>query len=389
MRTMQCLENVFATSPPKRRLRRMIPALLAAGTVALGASLTPLTVGSALAQPPTPIYLDTNYSFSLRAADLVSRMTTAEKVLQFRAERQYQSGIAPGIPRLGVDAYNYWNEAMHGVAHAGRVNGNVNLFNRGGYATEFPSPIAMGASWNRDLIRYAGSIVSDEGRAMSQNDNTGHGDGNYVPHKGLTYWTPTINMARDPRWGRSEESYSEDPYLTAEIAGQYVNGLQGDDPKYLKVAATPKHYLANDSENNRRWGTSNLTEQSLREYYTPAFADLLGPKYKSRSVMTAYNSIAVENAPASLDIEGLPNNSEAQGVPMSASRYSLETLARRTWGFQGAVVSDCGAVGDVYNSHRWIAPGTTTGIAQTEAAAWTLKAGLDLVCSGGEYANPA
>jgi beta-glucosidase-like glycosyl hydrolase len=310
-------------------------------------------------------YQDTALPFDVRAADLVSRMTRTEKIQQFRAERQYQAGIAPRISRLGVEPYNYWNEAMHGVAHAGRTS-VTNTFNKGGYATEFPSPIAMGASWNRSLILQAGTVVSDEGRAMSNFDNTGNAEG-YAPHKGLTYWTPTINLARDPRWGRGEESYSEDPYLTAQMAGQYVDGLQGNDPKYLKVASTPKHFFANHSENDRRYGSEVVTEREMREYYTSAFADLLGPAHRARSLMTSYNAV--------------------NDIPSSANRFALETMVRRTWGFTGTVTSDCGAITDVHVNHRYTPADLGTAVTQTQAVAYTLKAGTDLDCSGGDYAG--
>ncbi|MDR1790659.1 MAG: glycoside hydrolase family 3 C-terminal domain-containing protein [Propionibacteriaceae bacterium] len=296
-------------------------------------------------------------------------MTRDEKIQQFRAERQYQSGIAPRIARLGVEPYNYWNEAMHGVAHAGRTTGaNITTFNMGGWATEFPSPIAMAASWDRDLIEAAGDIVSTEGRIMSNYNNT-NSEG-YAPHKGLTYWTPTINMARDPRWGRTEETWGEDPYLTGNMAGAYADGLQGHDATYLKVAATPKHYFANNSENDRRWASEEVSEREIREYYTWAFADLAA-NHQTRSLMTAYNAV--------------------NGVPMSASEYSLETLARRTWGFTGTVVSDCGAVGDVYasNKHAFAPAELGHAASNAEAVAYTLKAGTDLACSGGEYALSA
>ncbi|MDR1294499.1 MAG: hypothetical protein LBK59_06015, partial [Bifidobacteriaceae bacterium] len=338
--------------------------LAVAGLQALGAA----PVSPAEADAGDVPYLDTSLPFEVRAADLVSRMTQAEKIQQFRAERQYVNGIAPAISRLGVPAYNYWNEAMHGVAHAGRTSGNWQNFNGGGYATEFPSPIAMGASWNRGLILKAGTVVSDEGRAMTNQDNSSHPEG-YAPHKGLTYWTPTINLARDPRWGRGEESYSEDPYLTAEMAGQYADGLQGNDPKYLKVAATPKHYFANHSENNRRWGSSTVSDREIREYYTSAFGVLTGPEHRTRSLMTAYNAV--------------------NGTPMSASTFSVETLLRRTWGFDGTVVSDCGAISDVYQNHRWIPDGFDSPVTQAQAVAFTVKAGTDLDCSGGPYATNA
>ncbi|MDR3202905.1 MAG: glycoside hydrolase family 3 C-terminal domain-containing protein, partial [Bifidobacteriaceae bacterium] len=264
---------------------------------------------------------------------------------------------------------NWWNEALHGVARAhGNSTNPAQWLNQGGEATEFPTGLGIAATWNRQLVFDAMDAASDEARAY--NNYTEPLASVAAKHKGLTYWSPTINMDRDPRWGRAEESYGEDPYLTAEIGGQFTLGMQGSHPVYLKTAVTPKHYLANNSETNRHTGSSNLTEAELREYYTPAFADLMGP-YGAKSMMTAYNKVNT--------------------VAMSASREFIEVLARRTWGFDGVVTSDCGAVRDVYNTGEipWVPPGWTAPVTQRQAVAYTLKAGTELDCMDGAYQGNA
>ncbi|PZR55329.1 hypothetical protein DNL40_02860 [Xylanimonas oleitrophica] len=353
---------------PSRRARA---AALAGALTATALLTTTMAAPSALATAPTtppghtaperaPAYLDTTLPFEVRAADLVSRMTRAEKIQQFRAERQHNAGVAPAIPRLGVPAYNYWNEALHGVARA--AEDPEHLLNQGGEATEFPTGLGIAATWNRELVRAMADATSNEARAM----NNFASPGVAAAHKGLTYWSPTINMDRDPRWGRAEETYGEDPFLTGEIGGQFVDGMQGEHETYLKTVATPKHYLANNSENNRHTGSSNLTEAELREYYTPAFAKLVG-EHGAGSLMTAYNAV--------------------NGTPVSASKELVEDLARRTFGFTGTVVSDCDAVRDVWqpSNHHWTPPGFTEPLTAPQAVAWTLKTGVDLDCMDQDY----
>lgn len=340
-----------------RRFGLLSGAVLATFALTTPAALAVDTPGSIDAASDLPAYKNTALPFEVRAADLVSRMTRAEKIEQFRAERQQNDKtIAPAIERLGVDAYSYWNEALHGIARADEAGRGLN---DGGEATEFPTGLGIAASWNPDLVYEMASAASDEARAMNNTASAA-----VASHKGLTYWSPTINMARDPRWGRAEESYGEDPVLTAVIGGQFVAGLQGDDETYLKTAATPKHYLANNSETNRHTGSSNLTEAELREYYTPAFAELVGT-YGAGSLMTSYNAV--------------------NGVPVSASREYVETLARRTFGFNGTITSDCDAIRDVWQeaNHNWGPDGTPLSAA--EAVAWTLKTGVDLDCMDQDY----
>ena len=301
-------------------------------------------------------YQDTSLSFEERAADLVSRMTTEEKLSQFGS-----NNVAIG--RLGVRHYNYWRECLHGVA---RMHEDTSI--KSNTATSFPYSISMGASWNPELIRAIGSATSDEARGF---------DNEY--QVGLNYFSPTINLYRDPRWGRSNESYSEDAWLTSLIGEGFVNGLQGDDEVYKKVNATIKHYALNNSEYNREKGDSVADNRTVLEQYTRAFKYICLNTDIS-SVMSSYNRV--------------------NGVPSSANRYLLTDLLRERWGFGGFVVSDCGAVADIYqlDRHHWkptadnmkdaavsydeLSPFVTKQGYVTEqgAVALSLMAGLDLNC---------
>lgn len=282
-------------------------------------------------------YLDTSLSFEERAADLVSRMTLEEKQSQLKAR------TAAAIPRLGVRAYDWWSEALHGVA-------------RSGEATSFPTGLGIASTWDRELVQEMMDITSDEARAYTNEKG-----------KGLSYWSPTINMARDPRWGRAEETYGEDPYLSAQIGNSFVRGLQGDDDTYLKSIATIKHFALNNSEFNRHNGDSQIDERTLREYYTKAFKDVI-EEANVESLMTSYNRV--------------------NGVPMSANTYMLDTLTRRTWGFDGYITSDCGAIRDIYSSHKWVPEGWDHAVSPTETTALAIQAGTDLNC-GDVYASQA
>ena len=289
------------------------------------------------AVPKVLPYQDTSLSFEERAADLVSRMTLEEKQSQLKAR------TAAAIPRLGIREYDWWSEGLHGVA-------------RSGEATSFPTGLGIASTWDRDLVNQMMDATSDEARAYTNEKG-----------KGLSYWSPTINMARDPRWGRAEESYGEDPYLSAQIGNSFVEGLQGDDEKYLKSIATVKHFALNNSEFNRHDGDSQTDERTLREYYTKAFKDVI-EQADVESIMTSYNRV--------------------NGVPMPANAYMLDTLARRTWGFDGYVTSDCGAIRDVHASHHWVPDGWDHAVSPTEATALCIQAGNDLNC-GSEYASQA
>jgi len=255
-----------------------------------------------------------------RVRVLIAQMTTSEKLKQLLH-------IAPAISRLGLPSYNYWNEGLHGVLTDG--------------ATSYPQAIALASAWDPGLLQRVASAIGDEARGF-----------NVKSKKGLTYWSPVINMLRDPRWGRYDESYTEDPFLMSKLGVAFVRGLQGDDPKYLKVVATPKHFAGNNSEFNRHTGSSEIDEQLLHEYYLPAFEATV-VEGGAFSVMAAYNRV--------------------NGVPAAANPLLLQDILRDTWGFQGFVVSDCDAVDDITNGHHWTATGA-------EAAAAALLAGTDLNC---------
>ncbi len=282
---------------------------------------------------PRAAYLDTGASIEKRVDDIVSRMTLEEKALQM----QY---AAPAIPRLGIPAYNWWSEALHGVARAG-------------YATVFPQAIGLAATWDTDLMHRVADIISTEARAK-YNDATAHG--NRQMNYGLTFWSPNINIFRDPRWGRGQETYGEDPFLTGRMAVAFVTGMQGDDPKYLKVVSTAKHYAVHSGpEVLRHRFDVDVSARDYEDTYTPAFRAAI-VEAKADSLMCAYNSV--------------------RGYPACTSPLLYDTL-RAKWGFGGYTVSDCGAVSDVYNGHGF------TRIPE-EAAALTVKAGTDLTC-GDEY----
>ena len=264
------------------------------------------------------------HSYKERLADLISLMTVDEKIRQLTNE-------SDSIPRLGIRKYNYWSEALHGVLGDG--------------ATSFPQAVGMGATWDPDAIYRVGTAISEEARVL-----------NAVDGKGLTYWSPTINIARDPRWGRNEESYSEDPYLLSRMGVSFVKGMQGNDPYYLRVVSTPKHFMANNEEARRHTGSSDVDMRSMFEYYLPAFHSAI-VEGKAYSIMGAYN--------------------EVNHVPCNANMFLLTDLLRHTWGFEGYVVSDCGAVNDMVMGHHFFKTGP-------EAAARSILAGCDLDC-GWEY----
>lgn len=258
-----------------------------------------------------------------RARDLVSRLTLAEKIDQIGHR-------TAAVSRLGLKSYNYWSEAIHGVA-------------RSGLATSFPVSKALSSTWDLPLIFDVATAISDECRIYN-NDNS----------KGLIYWCPTINMSRDPRWGRDEENYGEDPFLTGKIAVEYIKGMQGDDPNHYKTIATAKHFAANNYEKGRHSTSSEVDDRNLREYYLPAF-EMAVKDGNVRSIMSAYNAV--------------------NGIPCGANRTLLIDILRNEWGFNGFVTSDCGAVDDVFqsNRHHYVNSGA-------EASAISLKNGEDLNC---------
>jgi beta-glucosidase len=284
-------------------------------------------------QAPTDApYLNPKLSAEQRADDLISRMTLEEKVGQ-------TGHIAPAIPRLRVPAYNWWNEGLHGVARAG-------------IATVFPQAISMAATFDEPLIHDVADTISTEFRAKYT--ASVHPDGSTDWYRGLTVWSPNINIFRDPRWGRGQETYGEDPFLTARLGVAFITGLQGTDPNYFKTIATPKHFAVHSGPESTRHSVNvEASRHDIEETYLPAFRSAI-IEGKAESIMCAYNRL--------------------NGEPACANSALLAEHLRKDWGFTGFVVSDCGAVADVYRGHRF-APTAAA------AAAAVFKAGMDLVCA--------
>jgi beta-glucosidase len=275
-----------------------------------------------------PIYLNTDYSFKERAVDLVSRMTPEEK------QSQLGNTMSP-IPRLGVKHYDFWGEALHGVV--GRNN------NSGMTATSFPNSVAVGAAWDPELIKKETAVIADEARGF-----------NHDLIFTLTYWSPVIEPARDPRWGRTAETFGEDPFLVSQIGRGFIQGLMGNDPKYLKAVPCGKHYFANNSEFNRHNGSADMDSRDMREFYLLPYRTLI-EKDRLPSIMTAYSAV--------------------NKIPVSASKYLVDTIVRRTYGMEGYITGDCGAIADMVTSHRYAKN-------NEEAAALGLKSGVDIDCGG-------
>jgi beta-glucosidase len=285
------------------------------------------------AQDGTPPYKNPSLPIEKRVDDLVSRMTLEEKVSQM------MNGAA-AIERLGIPEYEWWNEALHGVARAG-------------YATVFPQAIGLAATWNTDLMHEVADVISTEARAKHHEFARHNERGRY---KGLTFWSPNINIFRDPRWGRGQETYGEDPYLTSRLGVAFVKGLQGTDPRYLKVVATPKHYAVHSGpEPERHAFDAKADERDMRETYLPAFKATM-VEGGAASIMCAYN--------------------RTNGEPACANKKLTEVL-RKEWGFKSFVVSDCAAIEDIYRHHKFVKT-------EAEASAIAVKAGTDLTC-GREY----
>lgn len=285
------------------------------------AAFLPFTVKAQL-----PIYLNTSYSFKERAADLVSRMTPEEKQSQL-------GNTMPPIPRLGVKKYDVWGEALHGVM--GRND------NSGMTATSFPNSVAVGCTWDPELIKRETNVIADEARGFNFN---------YIFT--LTYWSPVIEPARDPRWGRTAETFGEDPFLVSQIGGGFVRGLMGDDPTYLKAVPCGKHYFANNTEFNRHNGSSNMDDRDIREFYIFPYKTMI-QKDDLPAIMTAYNAV--------------------NSIPMSASIYYVDSVIRKTYGMDGYVTGDCGAISDMLSGHRFAKNAE-------EATSMGLKSGVDCDC---------
>jgi len=293
---------------------------------------------SAAAQAPGGItpsfapYLDPKLPLDRRVDDLLSRMTLEEKVAQ-------TGHIAPAIPRLNVPAYNWWNEGLHGVARAG-------------IATVFPQAIGMAATFDQPLILGVADTISTEFRAKYAANV--HPDGSTDWYRGLTVWSPNINIFRDPRWGRGQETWGEDPYLTARLGVAFIEGLQGKDPYYFKTIATPKHFAVHSGpESTRHSFNVEPSRHDIEDTYLPAFRAAI-TEAKAYSVMCAYNRL--------------------DGQPACANDFLLGEELRKDWNFQGYVVSDCGALSDIYKGHHFVEKAEA-------AAAAAFTAGMDLVCA--------
>ena len=253
-----------------------------------------------------PIYLNTSYSFEERAADLVSRLTLEEK------ESLLGNNMA-AVPRLGIRSYNVWSEALHGVLTFANPSAGL-------AAPHFiPEQCCSGIGMGPCTYAERGSAISDEARAIFATGT-----------KGLTFWSPVVEPIRDPRWGRTGESYGEDPFLVSQIAGGFVRGMMGDDATYIKSVPTAKHFFANNSEFNRHVSSSNMDSRDMREFYLAPYKKLI-EKDNLPSIMTSYNAV--------------------NGVPTSASKLYLDTIARRTYGMKGYVTGDCAAIEDIYTGH--------------------------------------
>ena len=289
-----------------------------------------LTASSALYAQNKPAYLNERLPVDVRVKSLLSELTLSEKanLLGYNSK---------AIPRLNIPAYNWWNEGLHGVARAGQ-------------ATVFPQAIGMAATFNPDLLKQVATVISTEARAKY---NLAMQQDRHLMYMGLTFWSPNINIFRDPRWGRGQETYGEDPFLTSRMGAAYVNGMQDNDPQHLKVSATAKHFVAHSGPEATRDEFNALAdEKDLRETYLYSFKYLVD--HGVESVMTAYNRV--------------------NGEPNSTSKKLLNQILLKEWGFKGHVVTDCGALDDVYLRHK-VLPNAV----QTAAAA--IKAGINLDCS--------
>ena len=282
----------------------------------------------AWAQDWLPDYLNPDCAVEERVEDLLRRLTLEEKAGQMKNATQ-------PVQRLGIAGYNWWNECIHGVGRAGR-------------ATVFPAAIGLAATWDVPLMTRVGTVISTEARAKHQEDPT-------AQYHGLTYWAPAVDLARDPRWGRIEETYGEDPHLVTQMGLAMVKALQGDDPQYLKIAATPKHFAVHSQETDRHRKCFDVTERTLREYYLAPFHACF-VEGKAASVMSAYNGF--------------------NGVPCTANRWLLTDLLRDEWGFDGAVVTDWGAPLYLRTQFTW-AP------TDEDVVALALQAGVDVLCQPG------
>jgi len=291
-----------------------------------------LVLTRAVAQAPaSTVYLDSSQPISVRVDDLIKQMTLEEKAQQLVNQ-------ARAIPRLQVPAYDWWSEALHGVANAGT-------------ATVFPEPIGLAATFDDSLIHEMAIVIGTEARAK-HNQAVRAGHSNVM--EGLDFWSPNINIFRDPRWGRGQETYGEDPFLTGRMGVAFVTGLQGDDPKYFRVISTPKHFAVHSGpEPSRHSIDVQVSKHDMEDTYLPAFRAAV-TEGKAESVMCAYNRV--------------------NGQPACANTFLLQDELRGAWKFNGYVVSDCDAIVDVYQGHKFVK-------SQAEAAAAAIKTGMDNECA--------
>lgn len=291
-----------------------------------------MSIGSLTAQTYDYPFRNPDLPLDVRVQDIISRLTLEEKV-------QLMKHAAPAIPRLGIPAYNWWNEALHGVARTEE------------HVTAFPQAIAMAATFDTEALQMMGDMTSSEGRALF-NEDLREGKTGKI-YRGLTYWTPNINIFRDPRWGRGQECYGEDPYLTAKMGAAIVRGLEGSDPDYLKAVACAKHYAVHSGpEGRRHYFDARVSLYDLWDTYLPAFRELV-TKAKVHGVMCAYNRL--------------------EGQPCCGHNELLQNILRNQWGFDGYVTSDCGAVTDFAHNHK-------THSNDIEAVADAVLKGTDLEC---------
>lgn len=318
----------------KKLLRSTVPAFIALTMVLFLLAGKPAGFDEVVSK--VPVYLNTTYSFEERAADLVSRLTLEEK------ESLLGNNMA-AVPRLGIKAYNVWSEALHGVLSF--ANPALGLDG----PTSFPNSVALGSAWDPDLVQRMAVAISDEARAIYATGT-----------KGLTFWSPVVEPIRDPRWGRTGETYGEDPFLVSQIAAGFVKGMMGENPTYLKTVPCAKHYFANNSEFDRHVSSSDMDSRDMREFYLSPYKKLI-EEDNLPSIMSSYNAV--------------------NGVPTSASKFYLDTIARRTYGLKGYITGDCAAIEDIYTGHYYVETAE-------EATAEGLKAGVDCDC-GNVYQQSA
>jgi len=298
-----------------------------------------LIVSTAMAQDTAKLpYMDPSLSPEQRAADLVSRLTLQEKASQLTNESR-------AISRLGIPSYNWWSEALHGVASDG--------------TTEYPEPIGLAATFDAPRVHEMATEIGIEGRVVNAKSER---KGNSSIFHGLDFWSPNVNIFRDPRWGRGQETYGEDPFLSGRMAVAFVTGMQGDDPNYYRVISTPKHYAVHSGpEPTRHFADVDVSKHDMLDTYEPAFRAAV-TEGKAGSVMCAYNAI--------------------NGQPACANEFLLQDQLRGKWGFQGYVVSDCGAVRDIFSGHHFRPT-------QPQASAISLERGMDNECYGTQFPDNA